>query len=91
MLTKEEIEKIVINSINIELQGKKQKLKITEDGKWKEAQFNSDLGLDSLNTVELFMECEKECGVTFTDEEILKADTVGKLIDKIVEKLSLKQ
>lgn len=88
-MSKKEIEKKVINEINEVLKENKQKVNVTEDGKWKEAQFNADLGFDSLKTVELFMECERVFNVKFTDEEIFKADTIGKMIEKINEKLGV--
>lgn len=51
-------------------------------------QFQGYLGMDSLQVVELFMECEETFGITFTDEEILKIDTPAKLISRINEKLT---
>ena len=82
------IEKEVIKLINNELKEFKRKLNVDKDGEWKNAQFNADLGLDSLKTVEIFMECENSFDVSFTEDEILKAKTVGELINKINDKLN---
>ena len=42
-----------------------------------EASFTNDLGADSLDTVELIMELEKEFGVTIPDSDTEKIQTVG--------------
>lgn len=42
-----------------------------------EKSFTSDLGADSLDTVELIMELEKEFGVTIPDDDAEKIATVG--------------
>ena len=44
------------------------------------ASFTNDLGADSLDTVELIMEFEKEFGVSIPDEEAQKISTVGDAI-----------
>ena len=41
------------------------------------ASFTTDLGADSLDTVELIMDFEKEFGITIPDEEAEKIKTVG--------------
>ena len=41
-----------------------------------EASFTNDLGADSLDTVELIMELEKEFGVTIPDSDAEKIQTV---------------
>ncbi|HHS95844.1 MAG TPA: acyl carrier protein, partial [Phaeodactylibacter sp.] len=45
-----------------------------------EASFANDLGADSLDTVELIMEFEKEFDVSIPDEEAEKIQTVGQAI-----------
>ena len=45
-----------------------------------EASFTNDLGADSLDTVELIMELEKEFGVTIPDSDSEKIQTVGDAI-----------
>lgn len=51
------------------------------------ANFTSDLGADSLDTVELLMEFEKVFGVKIPDEETNSIATVKDAIDKVAEKL----
>ena len=45
-----------------------------------EASFTNDLGADSLDTVELIMEFEKEFGVNIPDDQAEKISTVGDAI-----------
>ncbi len=45
-----------------------------------EASFTNDLGADSLDTVELIMEFEKEFDISIPDEEAEKITTVGMAI-----------
>ena len=45
-----------------------------------EKSFTADLGADSLDTVELIMEFEKEFGVSIPDDEAEKIGTVGDAI-----------
>lgn len=46
-----------------------------------EASFTNDLGADSLDTVELIMEFEKEFDVSIPDEEAENIQTVGQAVD----------
>ena len=46
-----------------------------------EASFTNDLGADSLDTVELIMEFEKEFDIAIPDEEAEKIQTVGEAIN----------
>ncbi|MCD8185828.1 MAG: acyl carrier protein [Rikenellaceae bacterium] len=50
------------------------------------ASFTNDLGADSLDTVELIMEFEKEFEISIPDEDAEKIDTVGDAINYIEEK-----
>ena len=50
-----------------------------------EANFSSDLGADSLDTVELIMEFEKEFGISIPDDKAEKIGTVGDAIAYIEE------
>lgn len=47
------------------------------------AAFTTDLGADSLDTVELIMEFEKEFGIQIPDDQAEKIATVGAAIDFI--------
>ena len=45
-----------------------------------ESHLQNDLGADSLDTVELVMEFEKEFGVSIPDDEAEKIQTVGEAV-----------
>ncbi|MCF0207220.1 MAG: acyl carrier protein [Bacteroidales bacterium] len=62
-----------------------EKLGVTEEEVTPEANFISDLGADSLDTVELTMEFEKEFGVEIPDTEAENLTTVGAAIKYIEE------
>ena len=59
------------------------KLGVDEKEVTPEASFTNDLGADSLDTVELIMELEKEFGIQIPDEAAEKIVTVGNVIDYI--------
>ena len=61
------------------------KLGVKESEVTPEATFVGDLGADSLDTVELVMEFEKEFGVQVADEDAEKFQTVGDVINYIEE------
>ena len=48
-----------------------------------EASFTNDLGADSLDTVELIMEFEKEFGISIPDDQAEKIATVGDAVSYI--------
>ena len=56
------------------------KLSVEETEVTNEASFTNDLGADSLDTVELIMEFEKEFGVSIPDDQAEKITTVGDAI-----------
>ena len=56
------------------------KLWVEESEVTNEASFTNDLGADSLDTVELIMEFEKEFDIAIPDEEAEKIETVGDAI-----------
>lgn len=56
------------------------KLGVDESEVTPEASFTNDLGADSLDTVELIMELEKEFGISIPDEQAEKISTVGEAI-----------
>ena len=62
----ERIQKIIVD-----------KLGVDENEVVSEASFTKDLGADSLDTVELIMELEKEFNISIPDEAAEKIVTVG--------------
>lgn len=61
------------------------KLGLTEDEITMESSFTNDLGADSLDTVELIMEFEKEFNVSIPDDEAENITTVGQAIEYLVK------
>ena len=61
------------------------KLGVDEGEVTREASFTNDLGADSLDTVELIMEFEKEFDIAIPDDQAEKISTVGEAIDYIEE------
>lgn len=51
-----------------------------------ESRFVEDLGADSIDTVEIFVQVENEFDIEITDEEAEKIETVQQLLDLIEEK-----
>ena len=66
------IETRVINIINEELG-----VEATEEDTFE------DLYMDSLDLVEIIIECEKEFGYSITDDKVQNLKTVGDLVDLI--------
>lgn len=56
------------------------KLGVDENEVTPEASFTNDLGADSLDTVELIMELEKEFNIAIPDDQAEKIKTVGDAI-----------
>ena len=56
------------------------KLGVEENQVTPEASFTGDLGADSLDTVELIMELEKEFNLSIPDDQAEKIATVGDAI-----------
>lgn len=46
----------------------------------------TELGIDSIDLVDLVFQMEEELGITFEDEELTKIKTVGDLIKLVEEK-----
>ncbi len=59
------------------------KLGVDESEVTIEASFTNDLGADSLDTVELIMEFEKEFDIAIPDDQAEKISTVGEAISYI--------
>jgi acyl carrier protein len=64
------------------------KLGVEESQITDDASFTKDLGADSLDTVELIMEFEKEFNLTIEDEDAEKIQTVGAVLSYLNEKLN---
>ncbi len=62
-----------------------EKLGVEENEVTPEATFTNDLGADSLDTVELIMEFEKEFNIAIPDEDAEKIATVQDAINYIKE------
>jgi acyl carrier protein len=61
------------------------KLGVEEAEVTTEASFTNDLGADSLDTVELIMEFEKEFNIAIPDDQAENIQTVGQAVDYIEE------
>ena len=61
------------------------KLGVDENEVVTDASFTNDLGADSLDTVELIMEFEKEFNIAIPDEQAEKIATVGDAVTYITE------
>ena len=59
------------------------KLGVDESEVNPEASFTNDLGADSLDTVELIMEFEKEFNIAIPDDQAEKIGTVGQAVEYI--------
>ena len=60
-----------------------EKLSVSKEEVTMEANFTNDLGADSLDTVELIMELEKEFNITIPDDDAEKIVTVQNAVDYI--------
>lgn len=61
------------------------KLGVDDSEVTDEASFTNDLGADSLDTVELIMEFEKEFNVSIPDDQAENIQTVGQAIEYLKE------
>ena len=71
---KSKVTEIIVNKLGVE------ESQISDD-----ASFTKDLGADSLDTVELIMEFEKEFNIAIPDDQAEKISTVGEAIEHIEE------
>lgn len=62
------------------------KLGVEESQVTDDASFTKDLGADSLDTVELIMEFEKEFNVQIEDSQAEKIQTVGNVVEFLSSK-----
>ena len=77
-MKEKEIREKVVNVV-------KDKLGVDESAIVDSASYVNDLGADSLDTVELIMEFEKEFGISIPDDKAEKIATVGDAISYIEE------
>ncbi|ALO30299.1 acyl carrier protein [Porphyromonas gingivalis A7A1-28] len=63
------------------------KLNVEASEVTREASFSNDLGADSLDTVELMMNFEKEFNMSIPDDQAQEIKTVGDAIDYIEKNL----
>jgi acyl carrier protein len=61
------------------------KLGVEESEVTNDASFTNDLGADSLDTVELIMEFEKEFNIAIPDDQAEHIQTVGQAVAYITE------
>ncbi|MCB0539050.1 MAG: acyl carrier protein [Chitinophagales bacterium] len=71
---KEKVTKIIVDKLGVE-----------ESEVTAEASFTNDLGADSLDTVELIMEFEKEFNISIPDEKAETIATVGDAVKYLEE------
>ena len=58
---------------------------IPKDSYTLESNLKYDLGLDSLDVIDLILNCEKEFGIIIPDDEVVLMDTLQDLINYIEE------
>lgn len=73
----ERVKKIIVDKLGVE-----------ESQVTPEASFTNDLGADSLDTVELIMEFEKEFQISIPDEQAETIGTVGQAIEYLEKTVS---
>jgi acyl carrier protein len=73
----ERVKKIIVDKLGVE-----------ESQVSSEASFTTDLGADSLDTVELIMEFEKEFNISIPDEQAETITTVGQAIEYLEKTLA---
>ena len=74
---REKVKKIIIDKLGVE------ESEVTD-----EASFTNDLGADSLDTVELIMEFEKEFNLSIPDDQAEKIQKVGQAIEYLEKHVS---
>ena len=75
----EKVKDIIVDKLNVE------KSEVTN-----EASFTNDLGADSLDTVELIMDFEKEFDIQIPDDQAEKITNVGEAVAYIEEAVAKK-
>lgn len=80
METREKVIDIIVNKLGVE-----------RETVVDSASFTNDLGADSLDTVELIMEFEREFEINIPDNQAERISTVGEAISFVEESLNNKQ
>lgn len=62
-------------------------VKVKKDSLNDSTDLKDDLGLDSLDVVELTLQLEESCGVTIPDDKLQNVKTIGDLV-KVVDDLT---
>ena len=70
----QKVKEIIVDKLGVD------EAKVTMD-----ANFSADLNADSLDTVDLIMEFEKEFGIEIPDEDTGKISTVGEAVKYVEE------
>lgn len=65
-----------------------ERLGVDESEVTLEASFTNDLGADSLDTVELIMELEKEFSISIPDEQAEQIQTVGDAVSYLESQIN---
>lgn len=73
----ERVKKIIVDKLGVE-----------ESQVTSEASFTTDLGADSLDTVELIIEFEKEFNISIPDEQAETITTVGQAVEYLEKTLA---
>ncbi len=73
----ENVKTIIVNKLGVE-----------ESQVTNEASFTNDLGADSLDTVELIMEFEREFNISIEDSDAEKIQTVGDAVSYLEKNVS---
>ena len=60
-----------------------ERLSVEESDITEEANFQEDLGADSLDLVEMIMELEDQFGIKIPDDDAQKIQTVGQAVDYV--------
>ncbi len=60
-----------------------ERLSVEESDITEEANFQEDLGADSLDLVEMIMELEDQFGIKIPDEDAQKIQTVGQAVEYV--------
>ena len=78
MTTKEKVKSIIVDKLGIKPED------INDN-----SSFTNDMGADSLDTVELIMEFEKEFNIKIADEDAEKIKTFGEAVNEVENKLKI--